>query len=422
MIGDILQKSDEEEPRTTKEASVPIERSGCVERDLPPLTAQTAMSETLIERYPETEREREIYIQKPGELISIGSKGTNYSENRYKAIVENSMDNIYICEVRTGRIIESNRSMQQLLGYSRGEMKELTAFDFLDHSRGNVGEYIGQIMETGHLKIKNRRYMRKDGSLVDIEATCCLIKENDKDLICVVSRDITERIEHEKMLIEERNRAELYLDILCHDIGNLHQGIMGFVKLGKEKKEDPIRLRSCIERIDALAMRSVNLANNLKVLAGIGSAPDEIVEFDLEPMINSCIKSVISSIPGKDPEFDLVIPQGISILANSKIEYAFFNVIHNAVKYQIRSDPRVEVSCRIAKDSSIRISVKDRGGGIPVSLRKEVFNRDNLSKKHGGLGLLVVRSLVERSGGSVWIEDQDNAEGTVVIIELPLVK
>jgi PAS domain S-box-containing protein len=407
------------ERKRMNDSAVPSEEKGYFEQ-VPSAFGDPVKVDPLMEQYPEIEKYKEITSNDNYEKISIKPVGRRFSENRYRAIVENSMDNIYICEAKTGRIIESNRSMQQLLGYSEEEMLNLSAFDFLDHPKKNIERYIGMVLEEGHLRVRNRRYRRKDGSLVDIEATCVLIREDGKDLLCVVSRDITERIKHERMLVDERNRAEFYLDILCHDIGNLHQGIAGFVKLCKEFEGDPYRSRNCIENIDALSLKSVNLSNNLKILAGIGLSPGNLVKIDPNRMILSSIKSVRSSIPWKKPVFKVDIPYNISIAANPVIERAFYNVIHNAVKYQTDLDPKVMIIGQKTEDGYLRISIKDRGYGIPHSLRTEVLNRDNLRKKHGGLGLLVVRTLVEKSGGLVWIEDREGGKGTVVVIELPI--
>ena len=80
----------------------------------------------------------------------------------------------------------------------------------------------------------------------------------------------------------------------------------------------------------------------------------------------------------------------------------------------------LEITGFETEEGFIRISIRDRGYGIPASLRDEIFNRDRMNRKHGGLGLLVVRHLVERSGGFVWIEDDEEKRGTEVVIELPL--
>lgn len=411
--------SNRGERKRMDNSAVPSEERGYFEQVDPPFVKPTG-ADPLMEHYSGKDKDGEFSSCGPYEKNTIGSRGEVIHDKRYRAIVENSMDNIYICDAKTGKIIESNRSMQQLLGYSEEEMLELSAFDFLDHSKENIERHIGIVLEEGYLKVRNRRYRRKDGSLVDIEATCVLIRENDRELLCVVSRDITDRIEYERMLCEERNRAEFYLDILCHDIGNLHQGIVGFVKLCKEFEEDPKRAKKCIENIEALSLKSINLSNNLKTLAGIGISQDKKIEIDLNRIIKSSINTVRSSIPWKEPIFEVDMPEKVYITANPAIEFALYNVIHNAVRYQLDLDPLVQITCRETGKGYIRITVLDKGSGIPHSLRKEILNRDNLSKKHGGLGLLVVRTLVEKSDGEVRIKEGERGQGTVIEIELPL--
>ncbi|MDG6225001.1 MAG: PAS domain-containing sensor histidine kinase [Candidatus Thermoplasmatota archaeon] len=344
-----------------------------------------------------------------------------YHETRYRAIVENSMDNIYICDADSGRVIESNGSMQRLLGYSRGEMERMTVFDFLDHPKDDVKAFIQRIFEKGTLKIKDRRYRRKDGSLVDIEATCCAIDEGGRRLLCVVSRDMREIKEYEKKLVEERNRAELYLDILGHDIGNLHHGIMGFVGLCKQFEGDPEKLGCYINSIDSLTMRSVHLVQNLNYLSSIASQPEELVEIDPGAVISSCIETVRGSIPWKAPVFEVDMPSDITVMADPNIEHAFYNILHNAVKYQDPQMPLIKITSRETGDGYLLIRVRDFGRGIPPSMQREVLNRTDLKKKHGGLGLSVVRALVDRSAGNVWIEDpNDGKGGVIVVIELPV--
>lgn len=420
MISNKLYKKIEKERIHMDEATVPPYDSECYQNEVSPKIEQMDLVERMSVQYPEIDGEQEAYFNSPYIMTSIETNRSHYSENRYRAIIENSMDNIYICEARSGRIIETNESMRKLLGYSKEEMIGLRVFEFLDHPVENVEGHIQTILKKGTLKISDRRYRRKDGTLVDIEASCCVIREKDQDLLCVVSRDVSYRIEREKKLVEERNRAEFYLDILNHDIGNLHQGIMGFVKMCKYYQEDPYKTKSLIGSIDTLTMRSVHMANNLKILAKIGTDPNEIKDFEPNRLIKSCIKSVREAIPLKDPDFKIDISEKRMILADKDIEYAFYNVIQNAVKYQDTDEPVVEIFGRESRTDTIRISVSDKGCGIPISLREEVLNRDSLNKKHGGLGLSVVRSLVDRSGGSVWIKDPKEGKGTVMVIELPL--
>lgn len=387
-----------------------------------PREVSPSMMESIVEECPVMEQESDAPVTYDSyDIVSLGGQRGDQINDRYRAIVENSMDNIYICEVGTGKIIESNSSMRELLGYSDDEMDELTVFDFIDHPRYNIEGYIRLIQEKGHLRIRNRRYRRKDGSLVDIEATCSLLKEDDRTLLCVVSRDMTEILEHERMLVEERNRAEFYLDVLSHDIGNLHQGILGFVKMCKKYDGDQNRSRSCIDNIDILTMRSVHIVNNLKVLSRIEDEQADMVGLYPEPLIRTCINMVKTSIPSKEPSFVIDIPKK-RILADPNIKYAFYNIIHNAVKYQVAERPEVRISARESLDGYLRFSIKDHGRGIPFSLRSEIFKREQLNKKHGGLGLSVAGSLVQRSRGMIWIENLDDPGGTVVVIKLPMIR
>jgi PAS domain S-box-containing protein len=341
------------------------------------------------------------------------------SERKYRAIIESSVDNVYICDADTGQVLESNDSMQKLLGYSNEEMKKLTAFDFLDHPKEDVQIHIGKVLSQKNYHVKDRRYRRFDGSLVDIEASCSFFHLDGRDLICVVSRDMTQRNDYEKKLIEERKRAELYLDILSHDIGNLHMGIMGFAKLCKLSGDDPVRLRVYIDNIDIMTSRSIHLVENVMIMSKMSSRKPKMSNIDLTKIIYSCIESIKRSFPGKNVRFDLDLENTKPIWTFPAIESVFYNIIHNAVKYDNNNDTVVEISTRTQEGGSILVMVRDHGPGIPPGMRYDIFNRATLNKKQGGLGLSIVKMLVESCGGRVWIEDPpDGKEGTLFKVEM----
>ena len=343
------------------------------------------------------------------------------SEKKYRAIIENSMDNIYICDSSTGKVLESNRSIQMLLGYSEEEMRNMTAFDFLDHGEDDVKEHIGMVVKQGRSRIKRRRYRRMDGSMIEIEATCSLIKDNGSDLICVVSRDMTERLDYERRLLEERNKAELYLDILSHDIGNLHHGIMGFISLARLSGSNPQRARSYLDSIDSLTSRSVHLVENVMILNRLQSIVPKFSGMDLEKLILSSVESVKRSFPTLDVHFEVEMDPMPPVKGFPAIESVLYNLLHNAVKYQMKGDPLVEIYAGPAGEDKVMVRIRDHGPGIPEEMREEVFNRASLNRKQGGIGLSLVKMLVSHCGGKVWIENPDDrGAGTVFNVELPV--
>ena len=130
------------------------------------------------------------------------------SEEKYRAAVEQSVENIYIMDVETRRILEANATLQNLLGYSSEEIKELTVYDFVAHSPENIDRKIEEVMKQKRLLIGERRNRRKDGGLVDVEVSASFITYGGKKALCVVSRDITERKKAEEELRKSEKRFQ----------------------------------------------------------------------------------------------------------------------------------------------------------------------------------------------------------------------
>nr|MBC8485713.1 PAS domain S-box protein [Bacteroidota bacterium] len=131
------------------------------------------------------------------------------SEEKYRAVLEQSADNIYLIDIETKKILESNSTLRNLLGYSAGEMKKLTVYDFVTHQKDDINEKIEKVINQGRVFIGERKYLRKDGSPVDVEVSSSFITFGNRKALCVVSRDITERKKAEVALheSEERYRA-----------------------------------------------------------------------------------------------------------------------------------------------------------------------------------------------------------------------
>ena len=112
---------------------------------------------------------------------------------------------------------------------------------------------------------------------------------------------------------------------------------------------------------------------------------------------------------------------------DADLEIVFRNLIDNAVKYSL-PEPRVEVSVAPATKGRLAVRIADRGPGIPVSRRHDVFRRFvrlgselERSTPGTGLGLFLVRSLVRQMRGRVTVQGRLPPPGTVFEVELPAV-
>ncbi len=115
------------------------------------------------------------------------------SEARYRAVLEQSIDNIYLMDVETCRVIEANPALHAFLGYAPGELHGLPIHTFIDHPLEDIHDKLRQVLEQGHLFMGERHYRRLDGSMVAVEVSGSLIHDRGKQALCIVSRDITQR-------------------------------------------------------------------------------------------------------------------------------------------------------------------------------------------------------------------------------------
>ncbi len=121
-------------------------------------------------------------------------------EARYRAVVEQVAEGIFLFDAATKRIAEANPAFCRLLGYTAEELAALTLYDLVAHDRASVDANIGRIAAARHHPIGARRYRRKDGTTVPVEISATTLSAGDNDLFCVVVRDMTARREGERAL------------------------------------------------------------------------------------------------------------------------------------------------------------------------------------------------------------------------------
>lgn len=207
-----------------------------------------------------------------------------------------------------------------------------------------------------------------------------------------------ERILLIRQLEEAKREADLYLDILSHDIRNA-ENISGLYTdllistLEGEPKEYAQRIRSSIRK-------SIEILRNVSTIRRIHHESTVLVPIDLDEVIRNEI-GIFSEIDFHYRGTELVV------VADPLLSEVFTNLIGNAIKF---GGPTVEVTIRVEEiDDAVLVSVEDTGPGIPDEVKETVFTRfgENRSRKSGqGLGLYITRMLIERYGGRIWVDDR----------------
>ncbi|MHA2298572.1 MAG: PAS domain S-box protein [Candidatus Hodarchaeales archaeon] len=233
-------------------------------------------------------------------------------------------------------------------------------------------------------------------------------------------------------LQDQKEETSLLLDIIAHDLGNYFGAIKGFIDLSLNKSPPEITdtIGTYLNKSRAGIERARSLLGNVSILM----KQSITTSYNLQPVnvpmaINNAERTLYSLFPfrniviNKDSE-----EPGCSILSDTLFEQLVVNLLTNAVKYDAQDPVKLEISSKCLNDSkTCLITITDHGRGIPVEEREGIFERFIVFRKKGkgsGLGLFIVKTLVERYKGKVWIEsriEDDYTKGTRIHVELPTI-
>src|SRR5918994_5277084 len=121
------------------------------------------------------------------------------SEWLYRTVIEQATENIFLVDAETRRIMEGNTAFQETLGYTEEELRSITLYDIVSADRKSIDSNIQRILEQKHQSVGERKFRRKDGSLVDVEVSVSTILRNGRETLCDVAHDITERKRREEV-------------------------------------------------------------------------------------------------------------------------------------------------------------------------------------------------------------------------------
>lgn len=159
--------------------------------------------------------------------LGLSGEPLRWTGERYRAVLEQTSDGIFVFEAQTARILQSNSALRRLLGYSAGDLASMTIYDLIAHDRRSIEDNLNRALANGHRFIGERRYRRADGSHVDVEARVALMPGEESGLMCAVVHDISERKRAEERLFESERRFRQLFEqsvdaVMIHDLeGNV---------------------------------------------------------------------------------------------------------------------------------------------------------------------------------------------------------
>ena len=285
--------------------------------------------------------------------------------------------------------------------------------------------------------------LRADGEEFPIEASISQVEVNGRSLFTVILRDITQRKsveeEREQLLASEhaaRTEAEAanrtkdeFLAMLSHELRTPLTAMLGWLSILRSQSVDEKTFAHGIEAVERNAKIQAHLIEDLVDVSRIigGKLSLEVRPIDLSPVIRAAIEVVRPAADAKGVEIEFCEEPLVGPVSGdaTRLRQVVWNLLSNAVKFTPR-EGRVNVSLRRFK-SQAQIVVSDSGAGIPPEFLPHVFERfrqaeSSVTRSHRGLGLglAIVRHLVELHGGTVLAESEGQGKGATFTISLPL--
>jgi PAS domain S-box-containing protein len=371
-------------------------------------------------------------------------KRMEVSEIRYRRLFEAAHDGILILDVEHFKITDVNPFMLRFLDHPREYFKGKELWEIgMFEDRAASETAMRKLNDTGSVRFENLPLQHLDGRQLPVEVVANIYQEDrDKVIQCNI-RDISERrhfeAEGQAHLIKEQslridaeaaNRSkDMFLATLSHELRTPLNAIVGWVSILREADCNGEDLREGLDVIDRNTKAQVKLIEDVLDVSRIvsGKLRLEIRPCELVKAISAAIEVVQASASAKN----ITIHTDFDLSANeitcdpSRIQQVVWNLIANAVKFTANGGS-INVSLRRSR-SMARIQVIDTGRGIEPDFLPLVFDRfrqadSTTRRKFGGLGLglSIVKQLMELHGGTVKAESAGAGTGATFTIEIPI--
>lgn len=250
--------------------------------------------------------------------------------------------------------------------------------------------------------------------------------EGTRSSFVVMAEDVTGRKRAEAELIEAKDQAELYIDLMGHDINNMNQIGMGYLEMAVESLDLQDEQRALLLKPLEVMSSSSELINNVRKMRAALVDSAELKRVDLESVLSGVVRSYQVTL-GRDfiIKYDMV--EKCYVMADDLLKDVFLNLLNNAVKHS--TGPllvRVELAPVFQFGVKYyRVTVEDNGPGILEDMKPVIFDRVYRSKQksgYSGLGLYLVKTLVDKYHGTITLEDRvkgDRKQGSRFIVTLP---
>ncbi|HWA92273.1 MAG TPA: ATP-binding protein [Rhizomicrobium sp.] len=362
------------------------------------------------------------------------------AQARYRLMTEEASDIIILYD-EAGNVLFASQALERVLGYSAAEIEHGQVLDLIHPEDFGAIKSIWERPAEGQTLTATFRMKHVHGHYIWVEVTTRAVRDVDTgaptNTVCV-ARDVTERKHQEIEACAARERAEAanqaksrFLANMSHELRTPLNAVIGFTDLMRQQMFGALgneRYEEYATLIYDSGQLLLDLISDMLDMAKIeaGKLELNLERVDLTGTIEDSVRLLTDRADNNGLEIHVSMPhKPVSLTADRRaVKQVLLNLLTNAIKFT-PAGGSIDIVVR-AEGGRVILSVRDTGIGIPAHELprlgrpfEQVCGDPMLAKSGTGLGLALVRALVEKHGGVMRIESEEGI-GTEVSVELPL--
>ncbi len=352
--------------------------------------------------------------------------------------IEQSKEGVSVIDMDENYIF-FNEAYIDLHGFAANELfAHKIDFTYPESEKQSVKRMLAHTRNHGVFRGEMEK-IRSDGTTFPIHISCSLLRNETGRPIAYVSsiRDITQQVryaqEREQLLhtlavqnkaLEKQNiELEQYAYTVSHDLKSPLVTINCFLDIVKHMiPAGEVSVLDYLSKISSAAARMKQLLDNLLELSRVGRVIDDIKSVDLTAIANESIAMVAGYIEEKKISMVFDIKCNTVFADPHRLSEVLQNLLENSIKFMKNQEKPTITIGSYKKNDDVICYIRDNGIGIePQYLDKIFLLFDKLDPKTEGtgVGLTLVKRIIENHGGRIWVESEGKNKGTTVFFTLP---
>jgi len=373
-----------------------------------------------------------------GSLEDItGTKLTMLALEQERNFTETVLDTVGALVVvldRKGRIVRFNRSCERLTGFLHEDLANFDLFTALipEDEKDEVRKVFDKLLQGISVRHHENHWKTKAGEKRLVSWTNAILHGEDGKAEYIISAGID---------VTDQRKAEQGLEVYANELERSNEELENFAYIASHDLQEPLRMiasylqllqRRYGDKLDGDADDFINYAvegakrmqsliHGLLEYSRVGTSGGEFIPTDVGQVIDESLRNLTVLIDETDGEIH--VEQMPTVLADeTQLVQLFQNIIGNALKFHNAKPPRIQISAKRDQGAWV-FTITDNGIGIPAKFHQrifKVFQRLHTQQEYPGtgIGLAVCKRIVERHGGTIWVESAPDG-GAQFVFTLP---